>query len=123
MIQVFTQVSSRDAPRRAAAVLLAVFLNVAMIPCSMAVELVEQEHDCCPPELQLKNTECCELDDVSVDARDGSPDPVGEVEAGPGPFSASSILPGPPRYAAANDPPDPPDTSTDLNTLFCVFLK
>lgn len=123
MIQGFAKASRVDAPHRAAAVLLAIFLNIAMIPCSMAVEVVEHEHDCCPPELQLKASECCELDSVSVDARDGTIELEGDVEAGPAPFPASVILAPPPRYSAATDPPDPPDTSTDLNKLLCVYLK
>jgi hypothetical protein len=123
MIQGFTQSQRFDAPRRAAAVLLAVFLNVAMIPCSMAVEVIEHEHDCCPPELQLKASECCELDNVSVDARDGTLELKGDIEAGPAPHFESAILPAPPRYAAATDPPDPTLTSTDLNKLYCVYLK
>ena len=66
--------------RRAAVALLAVFLNLALVPCSMAIEVVEEGHDCCPPELKLEAQECCELDDASVDSRsgthehDGSPD-------------------------------------------------
>ena len=117
------QASSLSVPRRAAAVLLALFLNVAMIPCSMAIEVIESEHDCCPPELQIKASECCELDTVSVDARDGLFESQDGVEAGPVPFAGSTILPTPPRYSAATDPPDPPGTCADLNKLFCVYLK
>ena len=117
------QVRSLSVPRRAAAVLLAVFLNIAMIPCSMAIEVVEHEHDCCPPELQLKASECCELDNVSVAARDGFFEPQDGVELGPVPFAGTTIPLAPPRYSAAFDPPDPPGTSVDLNKLFCVYLN
>lgn len=125
MSQAFTQASQSDAPRRAAAVLLAIFLNIAMVPCSMAVEVVEHEHehDCCPPELQLKASECCELDSVSVDVRDGTVEPERDVEAGPPPYPGVTLLPAPPRYSAATDPPDPPGTCPDLNKLHCVYLK
>jgi hypothetical protein len=123
MIQGFMQTSRVNVPQRAAAVLLAIFLNIAMIPCSMAIEVIEHEHDCCPPELQLKASECCELDSVSVDARDGAVELEGDVEAGPAPFAGGPMLPAPPRYSAALDPPDPPGTSADLNKLYCVYLK
>ena len=74
--------SSHPAPRRAAAVLLAAFLNLALLPCSMAFDVVEESHDCCPPEIELNASDCCEVGDANIDTRGGSfePDAGGVVD-------------------------------------------
>ena len=51
-----------------AAVLLALVLNMAILPCAMAVEAAEEAHDCCPPEIRLDASECCVIDDATLDA-------------------------------------------------------
>jgi hypothetical protein len=124
MIQRLTQDFARLASRRVRAVLLVALLNLSLVPCTMALEVVEKGHDCCPPELQLELPQCCEIDDVSVDKRDGtlelwdSPDvdasatsPLDELLA---------RLPG--REFSAADPPDPPDRVETRYKLFCVYL-
>ena len=125
MIQVFGQNSAQPVSRRAAALLLAVLLNLALIPCSMAIEVVEEGHDCCPPEVNLEALDCCELDDVSVDSRGGSlehdltPD-LDVVPAGaPTDGTAVPIV----RYLANSDPPDPPGRRIALHKQHCVYLK
>ncbi len=111
--------------RRAAVALLAVFLNLALVPCSMAIEVVEEGHDCCPPELKLEAQECCELDDASVDSRsgthehDGSPDLDALATGEPADVSAFSAA----RFLASSDPPDPPGPSVPLHKQHCVYLK
>lgn len=122
MIQRIAQDLGFAASRRVLAVLLAVFLNLALVPCTMAVEVVEEGHDCCPPELKLETSECCEVDDISIDARgivepEDLPDFVfaGVSSMGIG-FAAE-----PSRYYLA-DPPDPPGDSASLHKRLCIYL-
>ena len=122
MIQGFACTRQGKGRRGVAALLLAVCLNLALVPCTMALEVVENGHDCCPPELKLEASECCELDDVSLDIRGAGkfePDDVVALWA-PAPLAM-------PDAARAQrviaKPPDPPDDYPDLNTLFCVFLN
>ena len=125
MIQVFGQSRPKSASRRASAMLLAILLNLALIPCSMAIEAVEDGHDCCPPEITLEALECCELDDASVDSRSGThkhdftPDLDVVLTGMPGGIPAMS----PARDLASSDPPDPPSPSAALHKLHCVYLK
>ena len=124
MIQAFAQSSRLRTPRRAAVALLAVFLNVAMIPCSMAIEVVEEGHDCCPPELNLDTSDCCELADASVDARTGNfeNDKPGNFETAPAPVDLPCGIAPIGHHVDATGPPPDPDTSPNLNKLFCVYL-
>ena len=112
-------------PRRGAALLLAVLLNLALVPCTMALEVAEDAHhahDCCPPKPQVDTSECCDVDEASVASRgDGlSPDKdlAGAVPAEQ-PVAAAAAA----RHAAAADPPDPPAPRRALHKLNCVYLK
>lgn len=123
MIHGFAQHFGFSAPRRVLAVLLAVFLNLALVPCTMALEVVEKGHDCCPPELSLSSYECCAVDDVSVDRRDGSIDfDNADVEMAAIPEHQDVSTAASMRYIAAPDPPDPPERSLALHKLNCVYL-
>jgi hypothetical protein len=105
-------------------VLLAVFLNLALVPCTMALEVVDEGHDCCPPEVRLDPSECCQIDVGSNDARTGFIKiDFDDVETFSAPAYTNLAEPLVPRRYAAADPPDPPGTQPDLNTLYCVFLK
>ena len=123
MIQAISHLRQIEARRGVAALLLAAFLNLALVPCTMALEVVEDPHDCCPPELKLEPSDCCELDDVSIDARGAAKFDADDPEALPvtetfGSTSATTVL-----WRAAVDPPDPPELQPDLNALFCVYLN
>lgn len=111
-------------PRRVAAVLLAVFLNLALVPCTMALEVVEEGHDCCPPELRLDPSECCQIDVGSNDTRSGiiKVDLDGAESLAAPAYVALDDLAAP-RSHALPDPPVPPRPQRDLNALFCVYLK
>lgn len=122
MIQGFGRNRRGEGRRGVAALLLAVFLNLALVPCTMALEVVEDGHDCCPPELKLEASECCELDDVSLDVRGAGKFDADDVAALWAPAPWAMAVRAWPQHAIA-DPPDPPDDNPDLNTLFCVFLK
>ena len=124
MIQVFAQNWTDPGRRRVSAFLLAICLNLAVVPCTMALEVEEPGHDCCPPEIQLEAAECCELDDVSVDARSGTlkVDDSPDLEALPAPAYSESFAAVPVRYAASVDPPDPPADSPPLYELHCAYL-
>ena len=91
----------------------------------MALEVVEEGHDCCPPEIQLEAVECCELDDVSVDARFGTIEPqdAPDVDALPAPLLPEVAGLARPRRIESVDPPDPPGESPPLYDLYCVYLK
>ena len=125
MIQRFAGFWTALGQRRVGAFLLAVSLNLAVVPCTMALEVVEQGHDCCPPEVQLEASECCELDDVSVDARTGILEPGDEPETdSPGGYAATDAFSnGLFRHTAGVDPPDLPDYSPPIYKLNCVYLK
>lgn len=123
MIQAFAQSKRFAARRGAAALLLALVLNVALLPCAMAIEVIEDGHDCCPPELRLDSPDCCEVDEGRVQARGGAAefDESDALAAAPG---YATLLRGyAVRYLPAAEPPDPPDQRPDLNALFCVYLK
>ena len=125
MIQRIAQKYARSASRRVYAVLLAIFLNLAVLPCAMALEEIEERHDCCPPELNLQPSECCDIDELSFDSRgnklnlNDSTDP-GVFAAGAG---MESIDLAPVRHPALVDPPDPPPDARPRHKIFCVYLK
>lgn len=110
-------------PRGAAALLLAFVLNTALVPCAMAIEAVADEHDCCPPELSLDPSECCEVDDGSIQVRGTKFELDNNDTLSPATDYAALVAVTDGRHARAADPPDPPDHCPDLNTLFCVYLK
>lgn len=124
MIRGFARKWSLLGRRRASALLLAICLNLALVPCTMALEVVEQGHDCCPPEIQLEAAECCELDEVNVDARSGAVKPYDtpDVEAAPPPMSCRAN-PAHARYIASVAPPDPPGNFPPIHKLNCVYLN
>ena len=122
MIQVFERFRQYQARRGVAALLLAVCLNLALIPCAMAIEVAEDGHDCCPPELQLEPADCCQLDGATLDVRSTSKFDDDDRDAVL--VSASPLLPSLAQpLLAVVDPPDPPDLNPDLNALFCVYLN
>ena len=125
MIQGFTQDWTVLGRRRVSAVLLAICLNLALVPCTMALEVVEQGHDCCPPEIQIESSECCELDDASVDARSGKLelDDSPDQDALPSLAFSEAFIAAPARHPASVDPPDPPGYSPPLYDLYCSYLK
>jgi hypothetical protein len=124
MIRRTAQIFALSASRRVYAVLLAVFLNLAVLPCAMALEEIEERHDCCPPELDLQPSDCCDIDDLSLDSRGGklklNDSTDAEVfAAGAG---AASIDLAPVRYLASVDPPDSPPDTQPRHKLFCIYL-
>lgn len=124
MFQGLVRKSTFSASRRVWALLLAALLNLALIPCTMAFEYVEEEHDCCPPELNLESSECCEIDDANVDNRDGalktwdSPEVDDLSATALGELVADASI----RILSAADPPDPPGPVESRHRLFCVYL-
>ena len=123
MIRAFALIRQFSGTRSAAALLLAFALNVALVPCAMAIEVVAEEHDCCPPELRLEPADCCEVNDGSVQSRGTTLefDAGDELVAVHGYAALVPAQSG--RGAPLADPPDPPDHRPDLNALFCVYLK
>lgn len=125
MIQGFALAHTMRGPRRAAALLLAVLLNLALVPCTMALEVAEDTHhghDCCPPEIQLDPSDCCELAAASVSTRDDQVTPDNDLD-GAAASEAPRLAPAARQYAAAADPPDPPEPLRPLHKLNCVYLK
>ncbi len=125
MIQWIAKGCTFSTSRRAPVLLLATLLNLALIPCTMAFEVVEQQHDCCPPELNLEASQCCELDDANVDKRDGTLKPWDSPDYDD--FAADSLGKivdyASDRHLSAADPPDSPDHVESRHKLFCVYLK
>lgn len=125
MIHRFTQRWARLGSRRVSALLLMVSLNLAILPCAMALEVAESAHDCCPPEIQLEASECCALDDVNVDTRSGTLKPYESPD-----FAAlPAMAPTHDRdlafaqYVPVVEPPAPPGNPPPLHKLFCVYLR
>lgn len=125
MTQVLAQNWILPGRRQVGAFLLVVCLNFAILPCTMALEVVEQGHDCCPPELQLEAAECCQLDDVSVDARTGTLElnDLPDLVALPAPSFYQALAAVRTHVVASAQPPDPPDEFPPLYDLYCVYLK
>jgi hypothetical protein len=125
MIQGFVSANTARGPRRGAALLLAVLLNLALLPCTMALEVADDSdhaHDCCPPKPQLDTSECCDPEDASVASRGDGFTPDKDL-AGAVPAELPGVLAVAQKHTAAADPPDPPASSRALYKLNCVYLK
>ena len=125
MIQAFVQNSSHPARRRVAAVLLAALLNLALLPCTMALEVDQDTHDCCPPKISLDPSDCCEIDDAAVDVRGDSLEIERDtaIELAPAPAYADLAASPPMFYRATAGPPRPVPDFVPLHKLNCVYLK
>lgn len=121
MIQLFGKFRRAGASRRGIAVLLAFWLNLALLPCAMAMEVPAEGHDCCPPTIELQPSDCCELGDVALESRDGSVDTPDDPGFAPieRPWLSLSTRTTP-RWS--EKPPDPGYHSRPLHKLFCVYL-
>lgn len=116
------------------ALLAAVWLNMAVLPCAMAFETAD--HDCphCPPaeehaghhghdkaEASCDESPCCDASEATIETR------TGKIKLSP-----DIIFSGPPaiaqlpwrvaRHATSVDPPDPPGAFPPRHVLFCVYL-
>lgn len=125
MFRVMAQHRRFAARRRVAAVLLALVLNMAILPCAMAVEAAEEAHDCCPPEIRLDASECCVIDDATLDARGArfSLDDDNGAEILVAPVFADALAL---RYVgspASTDPPDPLIGKVALHKLICTYIE
>jgi hypothetical protein len=111
--------------RRAAAALLALVLNVTLVPCAMALQPVEEPHDCCPPEVRLDAAECCVIDDVTHDARGARSlvDDDGGADVLLVATFADVAVPARVGNIEATGSPDPPDRAIPVYKLNCVYLK
>jgi hypothetical protein len=120
MIQRHTQHGVRRANRRTVAAMLVFWLNLALLPCAMAFDTAETEHDCCPLTVELQQLDCCELDAVTRDHRDS--ENFGVAIVGPAEFRS---LPLSVRASVrhASRPPDPGGTQPRIHVLNCVYLK
>jgi len=100
--------------------MLAIWLNLAFLPCAMALEAPDLLHDCCPSTIELQTLDCCELDDFTVDKRDGGDG----HDSAPSAVECRVFSP-----AVRSDirlavpPPDPDSTSPPLHVLNCIYLK
>ena len=125
MIQRIAPASRLGRRRGGAALLLAVLLNLALVPCTMALEVAEDSHhahDCCPPKPQLDTSECCDVDEASVATRGDRVTPDNDL-AQALPAEGPGVVAVAPKHAAAADPPDPPAPRDALHKLNCVYLK
>ena len=107
--------------RRGLTVLFTFWLNLALLPCAMAIETAQDGHDCCPPTVELQQIECCEQDLATSDKRGCKFESYDDL------FVVSTVVPWPSLYRAdisENEmrPPDPTDYSPPLHKIFCVYL-
>jgi len=143
MIRLMTrQRRTRAAARRCFGVLVVMWLNMAILPCAAASV---SDHTCphCPPAEQAElaahhgqhkasteppcasmQSQCCDLDEVNVDARSGKlkvkdafDDTLAPVAM---PLAVLPVV----DHAIVDDvhPPDPGGSSTPLYILYCVYL-
>ncbi len=120
------------------ALLVAVWLNMAVLPCAMAFETTD--HDCphCPPaeehaghhghheseaqaEASCDESPCCDTGEATLETRTGKAKQTPDVVVA----SIPTIAESPSRVvqnAAAADPPDPPGAFPPRHVLFCVYL-
>lgn len=129
--------------QRALGLFAAVWLNLALAPCAMAIEA---DHDCahCPPAhghemaghhghgaakdrapCASLDAGCGEVDDVSLDGRSGQLKikDVGELPVAivPGLEQWDTVVA--PTIQESTGPPRWPGSSTPLHVLHCVYLK
>ena len=127
---------------RVLAVVVALWLNLAVQPCAMAFG---DDHDCphCPPaqdmqmaghhdhqtdnagtDCETSQSDCGDIDDFSLDGRNT----LGKLKAKPLPVAiVAPVSPTAVRNpigfsTTAADPPDPVASTTPLHLLNCVFL-
>lgn len=122
MIQLFGKHFNLTFSRKGGAVLLAFWLNLALLPCAMAMEVPDEGHDCCPPTIELQQADCCDLDDITLDKRDADFEDSGEVLVATTDSAWPSLQTLSLNWQAAK-PPDPGNHSPPLHKLFCVYLK
>ena len=125
MIQGFASACGLRGRRHGAALLLAVLLNLALVPCTMALEIAddaEHAHDCCPPKPQLDTSECCDVDKANVAPRVDKVTPDQDL-SGAVPAALPGVATAAQKHTAPADPPDPPAPCRALHKLNCVYLK
>ena len=118
------------------ALLVAVWLNLAVLPCAMAFETAD--HDCphCPPveehaghhghhqakaEASCDDSPCCDAGEATLETRNGKTKQSADVV-----IAGLPAIPELPsrasRHPANADPPDPPGAFPPRHVLFCVYL-
>ncbi len=143
--------SSRAASSGVFGMLLALSLNLAILPCAMALGIDDQA---CPhsaiaeqgamdahhghgtghvnedagqshPDCLSAGSSCCDLAVVSAEARWSQVKVKEDYDDKPWLVSITAHAPQPVAgfaMAAVADPPDPPGTSVPRHVLFCVYL-
>jgi hypothetical protein len=136
-------VSGRSLGQRALGLFAAVWLNLALQPCAMAME---GDHDCphCPPAREHEmaghhghavqaekarcaslDSACGELDDASLDGRTGhiKLKQLGEVPVAITPRLAEFGAVPATTIRSSTGPPRCPGRFPPLHVLYCVYLK
>ena len=121
MTRLFELKSDGRFSRRGLTVLFAFWLNLALLPCAMAIETAQDGHDCCPPTVELQQIDCCELDAATSDKRGGKFESYDDLVV------VSTVVSWPSHHKAdisENEvrPPDPANYSPPLHKIFCVYL-
>lgn len=121
MDPIFGQFSTRKTSRRRAAAWLAILLNFALVPCTMALETSDPGHDCCPPSIELQPSECCAIDDICVDTRTKGGESEKLILLPATPVAEAAVVS---SFTVNVGPPPPPDAAPPPIYLSnCVFLK
>jgi hypothetical protein len=100
--------------------MLAFWLNLALLPCALAIQEPDDLHDCCPPTIELQQLNCCEVDPIAIDHRyENSADEVVATVTEYQAVRPSRRTP----YRLAVPPPDPDVASQPIYVINCVYLK
>ena len=101
--------------------MLAFWLNLALLPCALAVQEADDFHECCPPTIELQQLNCCEIDPVAIDHRyeNSADEVVAAVTTGYQAVWPSRWT----SYRRSVPPPDPDVASQPIHVINCVYLK
>lgn len=140
MIQLSRLNSGNSNARRICAALAVVWLNLAVLPCAMALQS-DADRPHCPPSEQLEmashhgeqesvvvprcinmQADCCDIADVTIETRNEKTKSQLDDFAVLPPALTWQKFDVPTRVLRTVRPPDPGGETTPLHVLYCVYL-
>ena len=143
MIQRKSRLAGHSAPRRALGVLVVFWLNLAAMPCTMALEAEAADSHCPPaaveaaskhahhdaqpaaeplPNCLTVQSDCCAIDDITIDSRATIEKTGGDVAIVVAPAPSWPSLAVMVFSSHEPRPPDPDGHFPPIHVLNCVYL-